>query len=206
MNPAAIGIVLLAAGRARRFGAAKQLASLGGVPMVRRIASTAIQCAKHVVVVTGAYSADVETCLADLDARLAPNRHWQEGMGSSIACGVTHLQRIDVSFHACIIMLADQPLVTASDVAALIAAHHEYPNCIIASRYDDGTRGAPCLFPCDFFDELARLEGPQGAKSLLRRHSDRIHTVPIPHAGMDIDTPADVQTWIRRNREKGVTY
>lgn len=196
MKRTAIGAVLLAAGRASRFGGPKQLVPMAGTPMVRHVASIAMTCADHVVVVTGAWRAEVEACLADLDIELAFNSAWQNGMGSSIACGVTRLLRIDANVHVCMMLLADQPFVTAADLAALVAAHRRHPQRIIASRYDAKTCGVPCLFPRRCFDELSSLEGPRGARSILRRHPGSVHVVPNARAGMDIDTPTDVEKWI----------
>lgn len=196
MNRNAIGAVLLAAGCASRYGAPKQLVPVAGIPMVRRAALTAMQCAARTVVVTGAHRAEVEACLADLELELAFNSVWQLGMGSSIACGVERLLRVDPEIHACLIMLTDQPLVTAADLTALIDAHRHHPDHIIASGYGGETHGAPCLFPRRHFEELVALQGPAGARSVLRAHRDEVHSVANPRAGIDIDTPEDRRRWL----------
>ena len=191
MTRTGTGAVLLAAGCASRYGAPKQLIPVAGIPMVRHVARIAMQCVERTVVVTGAYRVEVEACVSDLDLQLAFNSAWQRGMGSSIACGVERLLRLDPEVHACLIMLADQPLVTAADLAALIDAHRQHPEYIIASGYDGGTCGAPCLFPRRHFEELLDLRGPGGARSVLRAHGDEVHPVANPRACLDIDTPED---------------
>jgi CTP:molybdopterin cytidylyltransferase MocA len=191
MTGEAIGAVLLAAGCASRYGAPKQLIPVAGIPMARRAAQTAMQCTARTVVVTGAYRTEVECCLGDLDIELAFNSAWRRGMGGSIACGVERLLRLDPGTGACLVMLADQPLVTVADLASLIDAHRHHRHRIIASGYDGGTRGAPCLFPRRNLEELLSLQGPGGARSVLRAHPDEVHSVANPHACIDIDTPED---------------
>jgi CTP:molybdopterin cytidylyltransferase MocA len=185
------GAVLLAAGCASRYGAPKQLIPVAGMPMVRHVARIAMQCVERTVVVTGAYRVEVEACVSDLDLQLAFNSDWQRGMGGSIACGVERLLRLDPEVHACLIMLADQPLVTAADLAALVDARRKHPEHIIASGYAGETCGAPCLFPRRCFEELLALQGPAGARSILRAHRNEVHPVANPRADIDIDTPED---------------
>jgi CTP:molybdopterin cytidylyltransferase MocA len=196
MTGEAIGAVLLAAGCASRYGAPKQIIPVAGIPMVRRAARIAMQCLARTVVVTGAYRTEVDGCLGDLDVELAFNSAWRGGMGGSIACGVERLLRLDPDAQACLIMLADQPLVTAADLAALIDAHRHHPEHIVASGYDDGTCGAPCLFPRRHFEELLALQGQGGARSVLRAHRDEVHRVANPRACIDIDTPEACRRWL----------
>ena len=181
-----IAIVILAAGAARRFGSAKLLTPIDGVPLARRAALAALDVAKQVVVVTGAHREPVEACIADLAVTLAFNADWQKGMGSSIARGVAVLRDCD----AAIIALADQPLIGSAEFAALIGAHARTPERIVAAQFD-GVLGPPCLFPRAFFGELRALCGEHGARSLLQQHASRVEAMVMSDAAVDIDTPQD---------------
>ncbi|WP_442800735.1 hypothetical protein [Shewanella sp. AS16] len=46
--------------------------------------------------------------------------------------------------------------------------------------------------------ELMTLNGDRGAKALLEQHhkSGERLLVPLPQAAIDIDTPADLQSWL----------
>lgn len=184
-------IVLLAAGRASRFGALKQLEALRGRSLVRRAAETALWTDLPVWVVTGA---DAERVAAEIDEmapqrlRVVHNPDWARGMGGSIACGV-RAARAEAS--ALIVMLADQPLVQARDLLELLDEHAADLGAIVAADHGDGVIGPPCLFPAADFDALAALEGDRGARALLGRHPDRVRRVAMPHAALDIDTPDD---------------
>jgi len=186
-----IGIVLLAAGEASRFGSPKQAACLGGLPLVRRAAIAASQVGDVVAVVIGAHRATVERLLDGLPAMRSFNPHWQEGMGGSIAVGVASLLQTQPALSALIVSLADQPLVGEQQLRDLVTKHHAEPNAIVVASYE-GMLGPPCLFPVAYADELCALSGAHGARAILQRHPDRVIAIPMPQAALDIDTPADL--------------
>lgn len=191
----ALGIVLLAAGEASRYGGAKQLLPVDGEPMVRGAARAALAVTDRVVVVTGAHREDVEPALAGLAAAPVFHAGWAEGMGGSIAFGVRHLRRIHPELDAIAICLADQPAIRAPHLRALAAASRAAPARIVASDHGDGIQGAPCVFPARFFGALEALRGPEGARRLLRLHAADVQAVPMPDARIDIDTPDDYRSW-----------
>lgn len=190
-----IGIVLLAAGEASRFGSAKQAASLDGMPLLRRAAMTAVQTAT-VVVVLGAHRSDIEPLLDGLGVSIAFNPQWPDGLGSSIALGVHELTQRHPGLSAVMLCLADQALIDANDLQQLIDAHRLDPESIVAASFAD-VLGPPCLFPRGDVDALLALSGPQGARVLLQRHAERVRALPMPHAAVDIDTPDDLARLLR---------
>lgn len=183
-----IGVVILAAGEAKRFGSAKLAVPIGGVPLLRRAALAALAISTRVVVVIGAHREAIEACIADLTVERVFNADWASGMGSSIACGVA---RMDSRIDAALIMLADQALIGQSELLRLVDAHAAAPERIIAAQFS-GVLGPPCLFPRWYFAELATLSGAQGARAVLARHADRTEALPMPAAAIDIDTPQDL--------------
>jgi len=188
-----IGIVVLAAGAATRFGASKLTVPIDGVPLVRRAALAALGASAHVVVITGAHRAAVESCIADLAVERVFNPGWADGIGGSIACGVAALSP---SCDATIIALGDQALIGSDEFRALIAAHARAPGRIIAATYADVV-GPPCLFPPALFGELIELAGDRGARMLLRRHSRLVDALPMACAAVDIDTVDDAARFER---------
>lgn len=183
-----IGIVVLAAGEAKRFGSAKLIVPIDGVPLVRRAALAALTACEQVVVVTGAHREPVEACVADLAVACVFNAQWAAGMGGSIACGIARLLR---TTDAAIILLADQALIGVPQLRQLIDAHTAAPERVITAQFS-AVLGPPCLFPRTFFAELAALRGDHGARSLLQRHARLVDAVPMPAAAFDIDTPRDL--------------
>jgi molybdenum cofactor cytidylyltransferase len=194
----AIGVVLLAAGTAARYGASKLVLELDGMPLVRRAARAALSVGATTVV-TGAHRAPVEGALAGLPVLLAFNSAWEEGMGSSIACGVRALSSHAPQISALIVTLADQPLIENEQLGEIVQAHVRLPNRIIAAGHLSAT-GPPCLFPREYFDALSRLNGQRGAHSLLEQYSDIVEIVPMPRSAVDVDTPQDYAAAIAAHR------
>jgi len=196
MNAQDIVAIVLAAGEARRYGAPKQTLAIEGVPMVRRAALAARGAGMRVIVVTGAHRAEVEACLQGIDVACRFNASWRKGMGGSIAHGIGAVLGTMPEATACIVMLADQPGVTAADLGRFAAAARAAPRRIIAARYS-GIIGAPCLFPRPCFAELAALSGDRGARAVIRRHPESVDALTLPGAALDIDTIEDYTRCIR---------
>ena len=182
--------VLLAA------GSAKQQLPIEGEPMVRRAALAALATGAEVIVVTGAHADAVEAALGGLALTLLHNQDWEHGMGSSLACAFRHLVKSRSTSVASLICLADQPRIGAGELRQLIEAHRRSPQRIIAADHG-ATLGPPCLFPQRYYDELAALSGPQGARKLLQHHADNVETLRLPQAAIDIDTPDDYQRFLQ---------
>jgi len=90
-----------------------------------------------------------------------------------------------------VLMLGDQPGVTPSTVAALLAGRGD--SALAVCRYEDG-RGHPIAFARAVFGELADLHGDKGVWRLLDRRSAEVVEVPV--AGTiprDVDTPEDYE-------------
>jgi molybdenum cofactor cytidylyltransferase len=192
-------VVILAAGASTRLGQPKQLLRLGGVSLVARAAATAVSAAlgAPVVVVLGDRPERLTPELTGVPVTIALNREWSEGMASSLRAGIAALQQADPSIAAAIVMLCDQPLVTADTLHALRDAYDRLPDALAAgSEYGDGhggvTLGPPCLFSRALFPDLLKLRGAHGAKPVLARLPPaRVARVPFPGGDVDIDTPED---------------
>jgi molybdenum cofactor cytidylyltransferase len=184
-----VHVVVLAAGASTRFGSPKQLVRLHGRPLLHLAVSRAVEIAgQAVTVVLGANAADLAPLLRHTPAAVIVNRDWAEGMGSSVRAGVS---RVPATADAVLLMLADQPAVTAEDLRRLVGTWHRQPQYIVAAHYD-GITGVPAIFPREDFRALAALRGDAGARALLKRGGERIVRVPLQAAAIDIDTPEDL--------------
>jgi len=182
--------LVLAAGLSRRYGRSKLLEELSGMPLLRH-ALTAAQaaCRGKVVLVTGHASEDMASAASGLADAVVLNSEYQSGIGSSIARGVSHLVE---DAAAVIIMLADQPLVTAAHIGQMIEKWRNNPDVIVATRYS-GVDGPPVLFGHSYFPQLRELESDAGARHVLRAHRAAVRTVEFEQAAIDIDTPDDLK-------------
>ncbi len=185
--PIRLATVVLAAGASRRLGVSKQLLSRNGASLVRLAAERALAlAAAPVVVVTAAERDPVASQLRDLPLQLRVNAAWQEGMASSIRCGISAL---DGDVEAALILTCDQWRITAEDLRGLLTAHQLRP--ITAARYQ-GVLGVPAIFSRTVFAQLLRLSGDVGARQLLRSHPELVTPVDMPNAAVDVDCSEDL--------------
>jgi molybdenum cofactor cytidylyltransferase len=189
MSEPAIHALVLAAGASTRFGSPKQLARIGDRPLLPLCVSRAVQIAGHAVtVVLGANAADIAPALKHSSVAIVINRHWREGMASSIRAGLAQLPG---NADGLLILLADQPDVSHDDLGRLAAAWRAQADSIAAASFN-GQLGAPAIFPRWCFADLLQLQGDRGARALLQRHLSRVQRVSMPSAAVDIDTPEDL--------------
>lgn len=186
-----IGVILLAAGGSSRMGRPKQLLPFGKTTLLRHAAETAVATGlSPIVVVLGA---EDEACRAELNGlRVATvgNDEWARGMGGSIRTGLEELERIAPGMEAALIMLHDQPRISASSLRELVKRWSAKGGTIAAAVYA-GTTGVPAVFDRRHFAELKSLESGGGAKGILARHDARVARLELPEALDDIDSPED---------------
>lgn len=189
MESKRVFVIVLAAGRASRFGAAKQLARYRGEPLVQRAVGAATEASgKRTLLVLGHVWHDVLDACAPAPGFFVLNERYADGLATSIARAVRVVERVA---DAVVITLCDQPCVTAHDLTRLIAAWQEMPERIVCAAHES-YRGPPALFPRRYFSELVSLDGDRGARALLDRHDDRVIRVSCEAATIDVDTPADL--------------
>lgn len=194
-----VGLIILAAGASRRMGAPKQLLrNREGRSLLQSAAAAAIgsRC-RPLVAVLGAASEAAEDELTGLPLRTVFNSNWQSGMASSVKVGLDALAD-EGAVKAAVIMLCDQPLVTAGLLDSLVAAWTATSQEIIACEYG-GIVGVPALFGRTLFPALRELQGEAGARHVIRAYSGNITRIPFPGGMLDIDTPEDFLDSLQRN-------
>ncbi len=180
---------ILAAGPSTRFGSPKQLVRLeGGLVLHRAVANAASVAGHSVTVVLGAHAREVAPALRLSSASVVVNRDWAEGLASSIRAAV---RGTPPRCEALLLLLADQAAVSGEDLRRLFAAWRRHP-VLIAAALHGGTPGLPAIFPRWAFTDLLELRGDRDAGQVLRRNVDRVVRVPMPNAGLALDTPEDL--------------
>ncbi len=184
LHPVVTGLVL-AAGGSRRLGRPKQLLPYGSATLLDHVLDTARACRfDQLICVIGGAAGDVRAGVRLDGVDVVENPAFGEGCSSSIAAA---LGAVDPRCEVLVLMLGDQPGVTAATVAKLLAGRGEAPIAVCA--YADG-RGHPLAFSRDLFGELGALHGDKGVWKLLDRYADEAVDVPV-----DGPVPRDIDTW-----------
>ncbi len=181
--------LLLAAGSSERLGQPKQLVQFQGESLLRRTAGILLAQTDEVVVVSGAFSAEIEDELKDLPVHIQNNEAWRSGMGGSIACGMS---MIGDESNGVLIMLCDQWRIGQPDLQDLVDIWKENPSVTVVARWKH-SHGSPAIFPRHLFDDLQQLSGDQGAKHLIVKQLI-VRFADMPNAQFDMDTEKDLQT------------
>ena len=103
---------------------------------------------------------------------LVVSSRWEEGLGQSLADGVTSLETRTPDVSGALIMLADQPTVTSDLIGKLLDHWCPPKQLIVATKYHDGC-GVPAIFHRDLFPKLRALQGDRGARGLIAQQRDK---------------------------------
>lgn len=184
-----IAVLLLATGASRRFGSDKRFAVLpNGRTLLEQSVAT-IEAANlpfHITARRGEPPPFDERQLVWLENAAL-------GMGSSIAEAIT---LIGPRYEALMILPVDLPLLRSDTLQRLAEAAGpaslRRPVC--------GKRGGhPVVFGRDYFSELARLSGDEGARRVLFDNRDSLTSVVVNDPGIytDVDTPQALKALAR---------
>lgn len=183
-SPFVTGLVL-AAGGSSRLGRPKQLLPYRGATLLDATLRTARCCGFDQLVVALGGSADEVLEEVDLGGfDVVVNEAFGEGCSSSIAAAMC---AVDPRAEAVVLLLGDQPGVSAETVGALVAGRGDAP--LAVCRYDDG-RGHPFLFGRSVFASLVGLRGDKAVWKLLEAGAGDVVEVGVPGP-----VPLDVDTW-----------
>lgn len=194
-----VGAVLLAAGSGSRIGTRpKCLLELGGVPLIRRqLVALSGAGIDEVVVVLGHHAALIEPVVQDFPVTLVRNPNPDHGQVSSQRIGLAALAaRLD----AVIVALADQPLINAQDITALIGAWKKRPEGVaVLFPQVGGERGNPVIFSAEVREQILAGAADVGCRQWQAAHPDEV--VPFVTDNrryrVDIDTPEDLERFER---------
>lgn len=189
--------LLLAAGGSQRFGSDKLLAPLPeGTPMAvecARILRRGLEAEDPLLAVVRPDQTELAALLEAEGVSVFFSSRAQGGMGFSLADGVAEARRRWPQAAGWLVALADMPFVRINTVAAVARAVEE--GAAIAAPFEGDMRGHPVGFSAALGDELAALEGDEGARHVIAAHAHQLVRIPVRDLGvlMDIDTPEDLE-------------
>ena len=194
-----IATIILAAGASRRMGQPKQLLLYKEQTLLGYVTQCAIssEC-NPVIVILGANAEKIEPKIAQLPIKIVQNNNWNEGIASSIRCGISYIQNQYLNLDGVVFLTCDQPFISTELIEQLIDAHYSTNKPIIASQYGE-ILGIPALFSRSFFSALMQLQGDRGAKKIINQYPDLVYVINFPQGQIDLDTLENYQQLISMN-------
>ncbi|MEM6191211.1 nucleotidyltransferase family protein [Shewanella scandinavica] len=150
------------------------------------------------LVILGAHQHVLQPLLAELNSRqpfdILINPHWHTGLASSVSLAASYAK--EQGFDAMLLTLADQVALSADDYRQLILTWHETGKDVAAHYLDD--LGVPAIFNASTLPLFTHLSGDRGAKSILKQQAQQgaLVAITLPRAAIDIDTQADLASWL----------
>jgi molybdenum cofactor cytidylyltransferase len=181
--------IILAAGASTRMGQSKQRLPWKTGTLLSHAIQTARQSGvSSITVVLGADEEQNWKTIEGEKVNIVSNPRWQKGMGSSLKAGLKSVVKSNPNTDAILVMVCDQPFVTAEHLKALFGGFTAGTGQATVSRYSD-TTGVPAVFGQRLFEKILSLNDEHGAKKLiLQLREDEVSTVDLNGGEIDLDT------------------
>lgn len=172
-----VAAIILAAGEGRRIGQPKSEVLLGGKTLLAHVVGTARD--------------------ANIERRIIVQRSPRPERGPIATLQLGLEAALDCD--AILAWPVDHPLVSVATIRCIVDASLRALGRIVVPMYE-GRGGHPTLFPHALFEEILSLGEGENARSILRRHSDRVLKLPLDDSGVttDIDSREDLMEASKR--------
>jgi molybdenum cofactor cytidylyltransferase len=198
------GIIILAAGSSSRLGSPKQLLRVHGITFIAHVVKQASALPNAItLVVSGAADQEIRTALQSAEVPIFFNPQWETGMAHSIKTGLEALLLTEPGIEACMLLVCDQPHLSTSLLKEMVNLYETSRAGILACSYGN-TAGSPAIFERQYFEELMRLKGQEGAKKIIQKYQTNAVYLPFPNGVVDIDTAEEYVTFISRQQERTI--
>ncbi len=185
MNRPPVGAIVLAAGQARRMGAAKLALPFSGRTVLEEVLDRVAAAGLPALVVLGAHAERLRPLTGSALAVEAADHAL--GLAHSLRAGVA---AAPPEWAGALVVLGDMPLVRAETHGALARALAA--GAAAVRPVHAGRPGNPVGFARSLFPRLLALTGDRGAGALLPFLPVQDVEVRDPGIHRDIDTPADL--------------
>lgn len=188
-----IEVIILAAGSSSRLGQAKQLVQYQGKSLLVRQCEMALAITDKVSCVLGCRAQEMNDAISHLPIKKVLNENWQNGLSSSIAKGISS---ISTEVDAVMLILVDQWQLTILDLQHSHQQWQQTPNNIVSATMLNENKvvtGPPVIFPRYCFPSLSQLNQQRGAKKVIHQYQEKLITLDMPTAFVDLDTPEQLK-------------
>jgi molybdenum cofactor cytidylyltransferase len=203
-----IAALIPAAGSSARMGRPKLLVEFDGQTLIGRVVGALRAGGAERVVVVAPPADAAEGPAVATEARRAgadvvvPQTRPAE-MRDSIELGIERLAR-QGSPQCVLLTPGDYPGISAEVVARLVEHAARMPDRIVIPSHN-GRRGHPIVLPWKTAAQIHSLPVGAGVNSLVAQHAGSVVEMDglSPEVVADLDTPADLEDWKRRQVSSG---
>ena len=192
-----ISAIILAAGESKRMGEQnKLLLPFRSHTLIEDIIDTVLRSnVGEVIVVLGHEAERVRKVCQTRRVKFVQNDNYQQGMTTSIHCGV---QAADADADGFMICLSDLPLIEPDELNHLLYAFEKAvmaKSKYIAIPVFEGQWGNPVIFSVTYKDYILAHAGVMGCKAIIKQNPAQVLEVEMAteHVLRDIDTPEDYE-------------
>jgi len=194
-----VQVFILAAGSSSRMGNPKQLIKIKGNYLLNQTIGIVLSTGlKNVSVVLGANAEEISKVINLQSIEIFMNYNWSEGMSSSFRTAMDNISSDEIK--AALFILCDQPLLSKSLLSNLLDNYLESSDDIISCNYGRAF-GPPSLFPRCYFDEIKKLKGDKGAKSIILKHVEKLIKIDFKGGTIDMDTQKDLNKFLNQKKD-----
>ncbi len=183
-TPDTVAGLVLAAGRSRRFGSAKQLALLDGRTLLEHVLHRAAEAGLDPILAV--VPPWLELPKPATTITWVTNGEPDRGLSHSLRLGLAALPG---TASAVVVLLGDQPTLDPAAIRAVVAARGERP---VVAAFAAGHAAPPVLLERPAFALAEGLEGDVGLRDLISTHTELVRRVPVVAHAPDLDRPADL--------------
>ena len=185
-----ITAIVMASGFSKRMGLNKLLMKYNDKFLIEYTLEKISQCDFVEKIIVTQYE-EIEKLTDNFKVVINENAH--KGQSESIKLGVKSSEKCD----GYMFFVADQPLINQKDIEKLIRVFRENKDFIVIPKYKE-KRGNPVIYPSLYKEEILRLEGDKGGKSIIKS-SNKIKYVEVEEDTLfDIDNKDDFNKLLMR--------
>ena len=185
-----ITAIVMASGFSKRMGLNKLLMKYNDKFLIEYTLEKISQCDFVEKIIVTQYE-EIEKLTNNFKVVINENAH--KGQSESIKLGVKSSERCD----GYMFFVADQPLINQKDIEKLIRVFRENKDFIVIPKYKE-KHGNPVIYPSLYKEEILRLEGDKGGKSIIKS-SNKIKYVEVEENTLfDIDNKDDFNKLLMR--------
>ncbi|HEV8124508.1 MAG TPA: nucleotidyltransferase family protein [Gemmatimonadales bacterium] len=197
-EPSVHGIIL-AAGKAERFGRDKLTVEYQGRALVSHVFGVVAAAVRQgllaggfVVLRAGAHSIEALARQEGLTPVVNPDA--DAGISASLRAGLAAIDSAGPRAGAAMVFPGDQPHVRLDVIGRLIETWRRGGSPAVRPRYSEepGSPNHPVLLDATLWPLVSRLAGDSGFASIFREHPELVTTIDVAGRNPDMDTPLDL--------------